>query len=647
MRPVQQRSYDQAAQQMLQKAMEEQQRLSWDRWEEQQPQCGFGELGICCRVCNMGPCRIDPFGNGPAKGVCGADADTIAARNLLRMIAAGAAAHSDHGRDVAHALVEAARHPESGYRIADPGKLMRLAEELQIPTDGKDVAKVAEAVGLRLLEEFGKPEGEVTTALRAPEPRVARWRELDIMPRAIDREIVQIMHQTHIGVDADYRNLLLQGMRAALGDGWGGSMIATDLQDVLFRTPDAIRGACNLGVLKPDHVNLVVHGHEPVLSEMIVEAAETPELIKRAEELGAKGINLAGICCTGNEILMRHGIPAAGTFLHQELAMMTGAVDAMVVDVQCIMPGLADLTDRYHTKLVTTSYKAKMPGITHIAFSEDRALEVAKEIVSIAVENFANRDPEQACVIPDRVAPLVAGFTAEYVFTLLGGRFRPSYRPLNNAIIEGRIRGVAGVVGCENPRFTQGALHNALVRELLRHDVLVVTTGCSAGACAREELLRPEAAYKYAGEGLREVCEAVGMPPVLHLGSCVDNSRILIACTEILKEGGLGEDISDLPVAGAAPEWMSEKAVSIGMYVVSSGIFTVFSNPLPVMGSQNVARFLTEEMEGLVGATWAFEKDPIEAAHMMIERMNDRRRHLKLRDMMYEPIEVSARPVAK
>jgi carbon-monoxide dehydrogenase catalytic subunit len=516
---------------------------------------------------------------------------------------------------------------------------MRLATELGIDTNGRSVNDVAAEVASRMLEEFGKPEGEVVTALRAPERRVAKWRELGLMPRAIDREIVQVMHQTHMGVDADYRNLIMQGIRASLADGWGGSMIATDLQDVLFRTPEAIRAKTNLGVIDPEYVNVIVHGHEPVLSEMLVEAHEDPELVARAKELGAKGIRLAGICCTGNEILMRHGIPPAGTFLHQELAMMTGAVDAMVVDVQCIMPGLSDVIGRYHTKLITTSPKAKCPEALHIEFSEDRALEVAKEIILVGVENFANRNPETGCFVPDYVAPLVAGFSTEYVFTLCGGRFRPSYRPLNNAIIEGRIRGVAGVVGCENPMFTQGAYHTALVKELLRHDVLVVSTGCSAMACAREGLLRPEAAYTFAGEGLREVCEATGMPPVLHFGSCVDNSRILLTCVEVLKEGGLGEDISDLPVAAAAPEWMSEKAVAIGMYAVGSGIFTVFSNPLPVAGSPAVMQLLTRDLENVVGATWAFEEDPIAAAHLMMDRINQKRAELKLHEMMYEPVE--------
>jgi carbon-monoxide dehydrogenase catalytic subunit len=423
-------------------------------------------------------------------------------------------------------------------------------------------------------------------------------------------------------------------MRASLADGWGGSMIATDLQDILFGSPEPIRTQTNLGVLKEDQVNIVVHGHEPVLSEMIVEAARSPEMLARAEQVGAKGINLAGICCTGNEILMRQGIPSAGSFLHQELALLTGAVEAMIVDVQCCMPALAELAPCFHTKLLTTSPKAKMPGVEHVEFSEERALEAAKEIVGRGVDNFLNRDPKRVR-IPREVVDLIGGFTAEYVYRLLGGRFRPSYRPLNNAIIEGRVRGVAGVVGCENPELTQGACHVTLTEELIANDVLVVATGCSALASARAGLLQPEAALAKAGRGLREVCEAVGIPPVLHVGSCVDNSRILIACCNILSEGGLGQDISDLPVAGAAPEWMSEKAVAIGFYVVASGIFTIFGTPQPVLGSANVTRFMCEEMEDLVGGKFAFEADPHRAAQLILDHMDRKRQVLRLQPMKY------------
>jgi len=625
------RSIDPASQEMLRVADEDGHATAWSRWDAMQPQCKFGQEGICCRICVMGPCRIIP--GKTERGVCGADADTLAARNLVRMIAGGSAAHSDHGRDVAHALLLAARDENSDYKIKDPIKLREVAAMYGIARNGGSDREVAAAVAERALANFGQQTGELELAARAPAKRLARWRELGLVPRGIDREIVEVMHRTHMGVDTDYKNLIHQGMRCALSDGWGGSMIGTELQDVLFGTPAPIRAKVNLGVLDADQVNIVVHGHEPVLSEMAVAATRDPELLQLAKEAGATGINIAGICCTANEILMRHGVPIAGNFLQQELAMMTGAVDVMMVDVQCIMPSLGDLATHFHTKLVTTSPKAKIPGVEHIEFSEERAYEVAKTIVRLAIENFGRRDREP--FIPSDTMDLIGGFTAESVFNFLGGTYRATYRPLNDAIIDGRLRGAAGVVGCNNPKLTHDWAHVEMTKELIKHDVLVVTTGCSAIADAKQGLLRPEVAMELAGDGLREICETVGIPPVLHVGSCVDNSRILMTLTHMVNEGGLGDDISDLPVAGAAPEWMSEKAVSIGFYFVASGVFTTLGLPLPVEGSEALTDYLTGGLEDVIGGKFAFEPDPIEAAHRMIEHIDRKRAALKLKEAMY------------
>jgi len=495
------RSLDPASQQMLDRAGRQGLEVAWDRQELMAPQCGFGQLGICCRNCTMGPCRIDPFGDGPQAGVCGATNEIIAARNLIRMIAGGAAAHSDHGRDIAHTLLMAAEDENCDYKIKDETKLRAMAAELGVPVDGKDLRQIAQGVAEICFSQFGQQHGEVVFAARAPEDQRKRWRQAGVMPRGVDREIVEIMHRTHIGVDNDPINLILHGVRASLGDGWGGSMIATDLSDVLFHTPEWVRGRANLGVLDAGAVNLVVHGHEPTLSEMIVAAAQDPELVALAKSHGASGINLSGICCTANEILMRHGIPLAGNFLQQELAIATGVVDAMVVDVQCIMPALGGLIrGKFHTKLISTSPKAKFPFAEHIEFEEARAMEIAKQIVRTAVENFPNRNGEPC--IPEESSPLVAGFTAENAFTMLGGRYRPSYRPLNDGIISGRIRGVAGVVGCNNPKIRHDYGHVAMAKELIANDVLVAVTGCSAVADAKAGLLDPDAAEKLAGEGL-------------------------------------------------------------------------------------------------------------------------------------------------
>jgi len=612
------RSIDPAALEMLARAEELGFETAWDRLEAMLPQCGFGELGICCRNCNMGPCRISPFEEeGPKVGVCGATADIIVARNLIRMIAGGAAAHSDHGRDIAHTLLLTAEGKGGGYEIKDEAKLKALAAEYGIETEGRSKEEIALDLARAVYAEFGKQEGPIQFTRRAPEKRVALWQKLGVDPRGIDREIVEIMHRTHIGVDNDPVNLILQGIRASISDGWGGSMIATELSDVLFGTPTPIRSRANLGVLKADEVNIVMHGHEPTLSEMIVAAAQDPEMIALAERYGAKGINVVGMCCTGNEVLMRHGIPIAGNFLQQELAVITGAVEAIIVDVQCIMPALGALSGCFHTKLISTSPKAKFPGATHIEFHEEHAYDLAKEIVRTAVENYRFRKPGQVH-IPDEKTECVVGFSVEAIVAALGG----TLDPLLEAIKSGAIRGIGAVVGCNNPKIQHDYGHVRLLEELIKNDVLIVTTGCNAIAAAKAGLMLPEAAEQ-AGEGLKGVCQALGIPPVLHMGSCVDISRILVACAAIAN--ALGVDISDLPAAGAAPEWMSEKAVSIGTYVISSGVFTVLGTVPPVLGSPVVTELLTQGANDVIGAVFAVEPDPFKAAKLMIDHIEEKR----------------------
>ena len=633
MAEAEQKSFDQGSNDLIEKAIKDEANTAFDRADTMKP-CPIGSVGSCCKNCGMGPCRV-PLPRGKEetpeeklkrRGICGATAETIAARNFIRMIAGGASAHSDHGRGVAELFIAAAKGEAPGYEIRDEQKLLQLALDWGVEIGDRSNSEIAVEIGEKALEEFGRQEGEIITMRKAPLKRQEVWRTQGVAPRGIDREVVEIMHRTHIGVDQDYQNLLKQGVRTAIADGWGGSMIATELQDILFGTPAPILGKANLGVLKEDEVNIIIHGHEPLLSEMIVAVSREPEMVELAKSKGAKGINLAGMRCTANEILMRHGVGIAGNFLQQELAIVTGAVDAMVVDVQCIFQSIATVAECYHTKIITTSPKAKIPGAVHIEFDEHNALKSAREIVKAAVENFPNRKGNVE--IPDNETDQIAGFSHETINYLLGGLFRSSYRPLNDNIINGRIRGVAGVVGCNNARYKHNEAHIAMVKELIKNDVLVITTGCNAIACAEAGLLLPEAAAEFAGEGLASVCEAVGIPPVLHMGSCVDNSRILIAATAMVKDGGLGDDISDLPVAGAAPEWMSEKAISIGQYFVASGVFTVFGVTWPTLGSKEVTDFLFKEMEDMYGGMWGFEEDPIKAAHMMIDHIDKKRKAL-------------------
>jgi len=609
---------------MLRKAKEEEQETAFDR-VQQQKGCAFGEAGSCCRICNMGPCRINPKKPDESRGVCGANMDTIVARNFARMVAGGASAHSDHGRAVAETLIMAAKGEATDYQIKDRVKLLEVAADLDIEIGDRDINDIALEVGERCLAMFGQQEGELAFAQRAPEKRKEIWRQLGVFPRGIDREVVELMHRTSIGVDQDYENILLGAARCSLADGWGGSMIGTELQDILFGTPEPLESKVNLGVLKEDEVNIIVHGHEPLLSEMIVLAASLPEMQEKAEKAGAKGINLSGICCTANEVLTRHGVPIAGNVLQQELALLTGAVEAMVVDVQCVYQGIGQIASCLHTDIITTSPRAKMPYARHIEFHEDHALDIAKEIVSAAIDNFPKRGK---VTIPDNTESLIAGFNHEYINYMLGGKYRASYRPLNDAIIDGRIRGVVGVVGCNNPRVKHDDIHVRVVRELIANGCLVVMTGCAAQSVAKAGLMLPEVAREICPQGLWEVCEAVGIPPVLHCGSCVDNSRILMMAAEMVRAGGLGEDLSDLPVAGCAPEWMSERALAVGQYFIGSGISVGLGVYFPGADSKEFAAQVFEGLAQDYGAAWFFEPDPQALARKILAHIEEKRRAL-------------------
>lgn len=589
----------------------------WDRLAKQEPQCGYCQLGTSCRICTMGPCRVDPFGDGPQKGVCGADADIIVARNLARMVAAGASAHSDHGRDILETLHLVGEGKTDVYKISDAAKLRKLAAEYGIVSEGKTDQEVARALAWQMMEDFGMRHEGLVMAKRAPQARQDLWRKLATYPRGIDRENVEMMHRTNMGVDNDWVNILLQAARTALSDGWGGSMLATELSDVLFGVPTPKMSQMNLGVLKADQVNIILHGHNPMLSEVIVAASQDPELLELAKAKGAQGINLAGLCCTGNEVLMRKGIPMAGNHLMQELSIITGAVEMMVVDYQCIMPAVAETAKCFHTKVISTFDKAKFPGVEHISFDPQHGLAIGKQIVRMAVDNFANRVPGRVR-IPVSPVPVMTGFSIEAILSALGG----TPKPLIDAIVAGSIRGAVGVVGCNNPKIKQDFGHTELTKRLIENDILVLVTGCATVADGKAGLMVPEAA-DLAGPGLKAVCKALGIPPVLHVGSCVDNSRIIALGAALANT--LGVDISALPLAGAVPEWYSEKAVAIGVYVVASGIYTVLGIAPPVFGSPNIVKLLTEGLDGVFGATFAVEPDPNRAA-VLIRRHIEKKR---------------------
>nr|WP_320024958.1 anaerobic carbon-monoxide dehydrogenase catalytic subunit [uncultured Acetobacterium sp.] len=621
-------NYDKVAEASLAKAQRDGAETMWDRRAAQKTQCGFGEAGVCCRICAMGPCRVSPVpGKGAERGICGANADTIVARNFARMVAGGTSAHSDHARDIVHAMHHSSA--EGPFKIRDEAKLRRIAAEWGIAdADTKETYALAHELSAMALEEFGKPFGTQRFLKRAPQARQEIWAREDIAPRAIDMEVTTLMHSTHMGCAADYESIFRRGMRTGMSDGWGGSMIGTEFSDIMYGTPTARASSSNLGVIDAEMVNILIHGHDPNLAEMVVLAAQNPEMVELAKAKGAKGINIVGMCCTGNEMTMRHGIKIAGNFYQQEMCIITGAIEAVVVDVQCIFPALPELAKTYHTRFISTSEKAKISGDLFIKFSEATGLDNAAEIVKLAVENFPNRDAAKV-EIPDIKQDTLVGYSVEEIINHLDAVVNSqledelgTVKPLTDVIYAGVIRGAAGVVGCNNPKQQHDYAHITVMEELIKRDVICVVTGCAAQAAAKAGLLTLEAKER-CGRGLLEVCERVNIPPVLHMGSCVDISRILHLVNLCADQRGI--DPALLPVVGIAPEWMSEKAVSIANYVVGSGINTYLGVIPQVLGSPNFTKLLTEDCQEFIGAHFVFEKDPIVMVDKIMEDLEAKR----------------------
>ncbi|MCL2110954.1 MAG: anaerobic carbon-monoxide dehydrogenase catalytic subunit [Clostridiales bacterium] len=600
------------------------------RAASQQPQCKFGSDGVCCTICGMGPCRITP--KAPY-GICGADEHAIAGRNFLRMAAAGSAAHSDHAREILHVLHETS--PEGPYQIKDEAKLIRLAAEWGVKTEGRDIYEVAHEVAEIGLLEFGKPFGTLRNLNRATKERQEVWEKQGIAPRAIDREISTALHMSTIGNTTDPLELVRQAMRVGMADGWGGSMLGTDFTDIIFGTPQARGTSGNLGVLEEDQVNIIVHGHNPCFSEMIVLAADSKEMQDYAKSKGAQGINISGICCTANEVTMRHGVKIVGGFLQQEHAILTGAVEMMCVDVQCVFPSIARIKDCFHTKFVTSSPICRIPGSVYVELSgedTETAYKKAIELVKDAIDNYQNRDQSKVW-IPENKQDAVVGYSTEQIISSLDGVTNSfvasdptgTYKPALDAIRAGVIRGAVAMVGCNNPKARMDHNHTEIMKGLLANDILIVGSGCASQAAIKSGFMDFDA-KEICGEGMKRVCNLVGIPPILHMGACVDISRMMLLVTDMASEWGV--NTTDLPVVGCAAEWMSEKAVAIANYVISTGLDVFLGINPPIMGSSKMLEITTEGMRDISGAGFTYNTDPHELVRLMVETIEAKRKAL-------------------
>jgi anaerobic carbon-monoxide dehydrogenase catalytic subunit len=630
------RTIDPAAAEMLEVAVAAKVETAWDRYKAQQPQCKFGNTGVCCRICIQGPCRIIPTKPGQDKGICGATAFTIVSRNLVRYIAGGAAAHSDHGREIAYTLLHAAEGKAPDYKVTDKEKLIAVAKRIGVETEGRETNEIAKAVAIKALEDFGKYDHEPCTWLESTisDERKAKFKHTTIAPTAIDRAVAQLMHQTHMGTDADPVNIIFGGLRAALSD-YTGMHLGTDLTDILFGTPKPVVTESNLAVLDPSKVNIAVHGHNPLLSQMVVFAAR--QMGSEAEAVGAKGINLVGICCTGNEVLMREGVPPLTNFASQELAIMTGCLDAMVVDVQCIMPSVKTMCDCYGTEIITTSHISKIPGSNHFDFNSATAMEDAKKVIRLAIDSYKNNRATKEIKIPPYKNQVVAGFSFEAMMDLFG-KVNPEspISVLTDAIAAGEIKGVCAFAGCNNQKVVHDQATIEIAKHLAKNDVFLVTTGCTAGGFAKAGFLSSAAVDAYAGDGLKKFLKRLeekadlkaGLPLVFHMGSCVDNTRIADLWTAMAKNMNI--DIPQLPFVATAPEAMSEKAIAIGSWVISMGIPCHVGVMPPIEGSELVFQVATQIARDVFGGYFIFETDHVKAAEKLVERLENRAWKLKV-----------------
>ncbi|MBS4021543.1 MAG: anaerobic carbon-monoxide dehydrogenase catalytic subunit [Dethiobacter sp.] len=598
-------------------------RTIFDRHEDQQPQCGFGMTGVCCQLCSHGPCRVTAKAS---RGICGATADTIVARNLVRLASHGAAAYSHHLEEIAK-TIKATAAGKTPFKIADEGKLREIAGVVGLDNT-KPANELATELADVILSEMRKGSDEPLALVKlfAPATRLEAWEKLGVVPGGVLSEVRDAMTKSMTSINTDPVDLLLTSVRLSLATGYMGLIGTITLQDILLGTPQITKSEADLGIINTETVNIVAHGHVPLVATAVLQASQSEEMQELAKAAGATGIKVYGSMCTGQELMQRQETTAGGfagqlgNWLIQEYIVATGAADLVMMDMNCSTPGLKTAADRFHTKLVSVDRVVRMEGVTdHIDYEPEKIAEQAKELITMAIEAFKHRGTD--IVIPTHKSAAVGGFSVESILGALGGNLDP----LLDAVKQGAIKGIVAVVGCTNTRNGHDSQGLTIMKELIKNDILVITAGCMSSAAQIDALMLPEAAEQ-AGAGLQAVCKALGVPPVLNFGSCVDIGRIGVAVTAIAN--ALGVDPSQLPVAVSAPEYLEQKAVADGIFAVAFGLLTHLGPVPPVTGSPLVTKILTQDIESLTGGRVLVEEDPQKAAQAIIGHIEAKRRAL-------------------
>jgi len=580
-----------------------------DRYEAQGKRCPFCEQGLRCSLCSQGPCRITP--KAP-RGVCGIDAAGMVMRNLVHVNTMGLAAYGHHARDVAQTLI-ATGEGKTPFSIQDEAKLDMLASVLGV--DEPDVGARSVAVGRGILATMAQSSDEesIWVEALAPASRKQVWRELGIFPGGPLHELLDSTTRAMTNIDGDYVSLAKAALRMGIATFYGVQVPLEMGQDALFGTPQPHTAHVDLGILDPDCVNILPNGHEPFMGFALVKAAEAEDVQQRAREAGAKGLRIVGSIETGQEMMQRLAesdvfVGMTGNWICEEYAIATGAVDVFAMDMNCSVPSLGEIADRYGTKLVAVSHVIGVPG-THerVDYVPEQAEAQAQRIIDIAIENFRERKDKPRHPV-GRTQEILTGFSTEAVLGALGG----SLEPLLDAIKAGSIKGIVALVSCTTLKNgPQDSLTVAVTRELIKRDILVLSAGCGNSA-TQVAGLNSLAAQELAGEGLRAICEALGVPPVLSFGTCTDCGRLALLVGAVAD--ALGVDTPELPMAVTAPEYMEQKAMIDAIGALALGLYTHVSPAPPVSGSPEVVKLLTEDLEELTGGKLALGDDPVEVA---------------------------------
>jgi carbon-monoxide dehydrogenase catalytic subunit len=547
---------------------------------------------------------------------------------MLRLECHGLSAYC-HQLEEAINTLRATAEGRTPYSIIEDGKLRDVSGLL-----GLDTTKETNALAIDLADVLtyemrkGTDEPLRLVSLMATKGRLEKWNALGIMPGGPLSELRDAMTMTMSNINTDPVSLLLTTMKLAIATGYMGLMATTTLQDIVLGNPQIGVSQADLGIIDPDTVNIVAHGHVPYVAVAVLKELETnTELQNRAKALGASGIRLYGSMDTGQELLQRMGTAGKGfagqlgNWLTQELMVATGAIDLVMMDLNCSIPGLKLAADKFHTKIVSVSHVLRMEGVTtNIDYEPAKVRKQAVELITLALDAYENRGKVNSMHIPVHKSEVVAGVGIESLLGLLGG----SLDPLLDVIKSGAIKGIVAVVGCTNNKNGHDSASLTLIRELLRKDILVITSGCVSSG-AQIEGLQTLGASRHAGEKLEGICKALGIPPVLNFGSCIDIGRICMAVTAIAN--ALGVDTCDLPVAASAPEYLEQKAVADGFFAVTFGLLTHLGPVPPVVGAPGVVKILTQDVEGLVGGKVCVEQDMVKAAniieqHILLKRKN-------------------------